>query len=131
MHFGHPKINTTFKKSNFLNFWLFLGFLYISHTPQKAILGSFLAFNFQNPCRKIPRCGQKIIKKFLFFKNVPKSPRKNFGHPKPITNRWNPYILKFHEKLLNTDPNGVPTQLFFSYIYMKSLAELRMSDGRP
>ena len=65
---------------------IFQCFPYTRLGPDLVILSPFWGIKFQNPCKKCPSHGEKNLKIFLFFKNVPKSPRKNFGHPKPIRN---------------------------------------------
>ena len=87
MHFWHPRTITAFKNRFFLKNQVFQGFLLVSQAPQKAILGWFLAFNFQNRTRKCPRNCQKFTQKLIFFKNILNSPRMYFGRLKPTRNR--------------------------------------------
>ena len=95
MHFGHPRTITTFKNRNFLKIWVFQGFPYNRLGPDLAILSPFWGKKFQNPCKKCPSHGQKNLKIFLFFKNVPNSPRIHFGHFKTITNYQKPLVSEF------------------------------------
>ena len=97
MHFGHPRTTTAFKNQNFLKIWVFQGFPYTRLGPDLAILSPFWGIKFQNPCKKCPSHGEKNLKIFLFFKNVPNSPRKHFGHPKPIRNHQKPSISKIYQ----------------------------------
>ena len=95
MHFGHPKTITTFKNRNFLKIWVFQGFPYTRLGSDLAILSPFWGKKFQNPCKKCPSHGENFLKIFLFFKNVPNSPRIHFGHPKIITNHQKPLVSDF------------------------------------
>ena len=74
------------------------GFFRVFHTPDLGpdlvILSPFWGNKFQNPCKKCPNHGEKFLKIFLFFKNVPNSPRKHFGQPKPIINHQKPMNMK-------------------------------------
>ena len=67
MYFGHPRTITTFKNQNFFKIWVFQGFPYTRLGSNLAILSSFWGKNFQNPCKKWPSHGEKILKIFLFF----------------------------------------------------------------
>ena len=95
MHFGHPRTTTAFKNQNFLKIWVFQGFPYTRLGPDLAILSPFWGKKIQNPCKKCPRHGEKFLKIFLFFKNVPNSPRIHFGHPKTITNYQKLLVSEF------------------------------------
>ena len=79
MHFGHPRTTTAFKNQNLLKIWVFQGFPYTRLGPDLVILSPFWGIKFQNPCKKCPSHGEKNLKIFLFFKNVPNSLRKYFG----------------------------------------------------
>ena len=94
MHFGHPRTTTAFKNQNLLKIWVFQGFPYTRLGPDLVILSPFWGIKFQNPCKKCPSHGEKNLKIFLFFKNVPNSHRKHFGHPKPIRNHQKPKYIK-------------------------------------
>ena len=94
MHFGHPRTTTAFKNQNFLKIWVFQGFPYTRLGPDLVILSLFWGKKFQNPCKKCPGHGEKFLKIFLFFKNVPHSSQKIFWHPKPIINHQKPIYMK-------------------------------------
>ena len=86
MHFGHPRTTTAFKNQNLLKIWVFQGFPYTRLGPDLVILSPFWGIKFQNSCKKCPSHGEKNLKIFLFFKNVPNSPRMHFGRLKTIRN---------------------------------------------
>ena len=69
-------------------------FFEVSHTPEKAILGSFWAKKIQNACRKWPRGSQKIKKISIFLKHVPNSLRIHFGLLRTTTAFKKPNLLK-------------------------------------
>ena len=94
MHFGHPKTTTAIKNQIFVKIWVFQGLPYTRLGPDLVILSPFWGKKFQNPCKKCPSHGEKFLKIFLFFKNVPNSPRKNFGRLKTIRNLQKPIYIK-------------------------------------
>ena len=123
MHFGHPRTITTFKNRNFLKIWVFQGFPYTRLGSDLAILSPFWGNKFQNPCKKCPSHGEKFLKIFLFFKNVPNSPRIHFGHPKTTTNHQKPLVTEISlvksEKRGNGEPCGCQGRGGESYIERK------------
>ena len=117
MHFGHPRTTTAFKNQNFLKIWVFQGFPYTRLGPDLVILSPFWGIKFQNPCKKCPSHGEKNLKIFLFFKNVPNSPRIHFGRLKTIRNLQKPIYMKNIWKPMHSRPNWT-TYSAFRLIYI-------------
>ena len=102
MHFGHPKTTTAIKNQIFVKIWVFQGLPYTRLGPDLVILSPFWGKKFQNPCKKCPSHGENFLKIFLFFKNVPNSPRMYFGGPSIIRTLQNQFPTKISQKRLKT-----------------------------